>query len=514
MKIFSSHQIRQITQAAINAGSTTLVEIIDRMSESAAYEIMTRFRQSKQIVVFAGAETTGAYAIATAIKLIEQGYMPLVIVFDVSETMSAECKVQINRLNDLNPDCLTVISRHMAFNPPDLSRNDVVIDGLFGAELTSPLLGESGFPMLVGYINNSGAFVVSFDLPSGMMSEWNRECLYRNMVHSNVTLAAHFPRLAYFLPDSARAVGEWKLVDLDINSAISNTTITDFHYLETPDAIRHLVGRDQFTDKHDYGSVLLVSGSYGMMGASVLAARSAMRSGAGRVTVHAPLCGCTILQTAAPEALFDADKNDVVITDMSAKGRFNVIAVGPGIGTNPATISALEALLRTSTVHVILDADALNCIAARPQMLNDIKPLSIITPHAAEFDRLFGASQSAEARFIKAIEMARHYRIFIILKGHYTAIIRPDGKVFFNTTGNAGMATAGSGDVLTGIIAGFIAQGLKPERAAILGVYVHGFAGDLAAERQGEHALIASDIVANLGRAISNLLSQKINASI
>lgn len=514
MKIFSSQQIRQITQAAINAGTTSLEEIIDRMSESAAYEIMTHFRQTKRIVVFAGAETTGAYAVATAVKLLEQGYMPLVIVFDVYDTMSAECKVQINHLNDFNPECLTVISRHMAFNPPELTQNDVVIEGLFGAELTSPLLGETGFPMLVGYINNSGAFTLSFDLPSGMMSEWNRECLFRNMVHANVTLAAHFPRLAYFLPDSAKAVGEWKLVDLDINSAISKATVTDFVYIEAPDAVRYLNNRNQFTNKRDYGTALIISGSYGMMGSTVLTARSTMRTGAGKVKVHAPLCGCTILQTAVPEAIFNADKNDIVITDMAVKGHFNVVAVGPGIGTNTATISALESLLLTSTAPLVIDADALNCIAARPSLLNAIKPLSIITPHEGEFDRLFGLSQSAEARFIKAIEIARHYRIFIILKSHYTVMIRPDGKVFFNTTGNAGMATAGSGDVLTGIIAGFIAQGLKPERAALVGMYVHGLAGDIAAERQGEYGLIASDITANIGRAITKLLSQKNNNAV
>lgn len=509
MKIFSAKQIKQTIQAAINSGATSLDEIIGTVSDSAAYEIMSRFRPSKRIVVFAGAETAGAYSIATASKLIMQGYHVEVVVFDISQNLSAECQVQLNRLNDTNPEAVAIYSGKTLFEPPKLSKNDVVIDGLFGADLSHPLLGESGFPMLFNYINESYAFILSFDLPSGMMSEWNRESLLRKMIHANVTIVAHFPRLSYFIADFAPAVGVWKMVDLNISSEISNATVTDYHIIEASDIRRILRHRDPFADKSQFGSALLIAGSYGMMGAAILAAKGAMRAGAGKVTVHAPLCGYIATQAAIPEVLFDADKKDIFISDMAVKGRYNVIAIGPGIGTDNITISALENLLLTSSTPMVLDADALNCIAMKPSLLDIIKPMTIITPHALEFDRIFGASNSHETRLVKAIEMAKKYRIFIILKGHYTATIRPDGKVMFNTTGNSGMATAGSGDVLTGIIAALIAQGYKPERAALIGVYVHGLAGDIAADRLGEHGVTASDIADSAGIAISEILNPK-----
>ncbi|MBR5744141.1 MAG: NAD(P)H-hydrate dehydratase [Muribaculaceae bacterium] len=507
MKIFSSKQIRQITQAAINSGAITLDKIIDRMADEAFYQIASRFNENKRVVVFSGAETAGAYSIATAIKLLGHGYPVEVAVFDIYHKMTAECKVQLNRLSELIPDGFTLITGQTTFEPPKLTKNDVVIDGLFGADLTRPLLGGSGFPMLINYINESKAFTVSFDVPSGMMSEWNRDSLLKNMIHSNVTVAAHYPRLAYFIPDCAPAVGAWIPVDLEISDEITNTTVTDFHYIEAADIRRLLRHRDPFANKSNFGSALIVAGSYGMIGAAILSARGALRAGAGKVTVHAPLCGHTPMQSAVPEALFDADKNEAFISDMSVKGKFNAIGIGPGIGHNNTTISALENLLLTNSTPMVLDADALNCIAAKPSLLDNIKPMSIITPHTGEFDHIFGTHNTHEARLIKAVEMAKRYRIFIVLKGHYTATIRPDGKVMFNTSGNAGMATGGSGDVLTGIITGLIAQGYKPERAALIGVYVHGLAGDMAAEQVGEYAVTASDIAANVGRAISDILN-------
>lgn len=244
-----------------------------------------------------------------------------------------------------------------------------------------------------------------------------------------------------------------------------------------------------------------------MMGAAVLAAKAAMRAGAGLVTVHSAKCGMDVVQTAVPEVMFESDRNDRYITDMSIHHNHQAVAVGPGIRTYDETINALEHLMRNSTMPLVLDADALNCISRRPALLTMLPSMSIITPHKGEFDRLFGEHRSSESRLKTAIEMAKQYSIIIVIKGHYTAIVRPDGRVYFNQTGNPGMATAGSGDVLTGVITAFVAQGYKPELAVAIAVYIHGLAGDLAAEQFGEEGLIASDIIDNLGKAIKTTMN-------
>ena len=216
-----------------------------------------------------------------------------------------------------------------------------------------------------------------------------------------------------------------------------------------------------------------------------------------------------VVQTSLPESLFEPDRNENYITDMSVHHRHQVVAVGPGLGVNEKTIDALESLLMTYKQPLVLDADALNCMVKRPHLLSVLPSYSIITPHVGEFDRLFGNHNSNEERLRKAIDMAKYYNIVIVLKGHYTATVKPTGRVYFNSTGNPGMATAGSGDVLTGVIAAFMAQGYKPEQAAFLGAFVHGMAGDLAAEKWGQAGILASDIADFCGIALKNLISKK-----
>lgn len=282
------------------------------------------------------------------------------------------------------------------------------------------------------------------------------------------------------------------------------------YYLVQQSDIRPLLRpRGEFVSKADYGSAVIFAGSYGMMGAAVLAARGAMRSGVGKLTVHSPRCGFVVIQSSVPSALFEADRNDMLITDFTLSHPYEAVAIGPGIGTADATVNALEQFLKVANANrraVVLDADALNCIALRPSMLNFLPVMSVITPHAAEFDRLFGECQSWEMRLRRAVEVAAYHQIMIVLKGHYTAIVRPDGKVYFNSSGTPALATAGSGDVLTGIIAGLHAQGHNPEIAALLGCFIHGLAGQISSERQGDYGTTADDIAANVGRAIKLIM--------
>ena len=237
-----------------------------------------------------------------------------------------------------------------------------------------------------------------------------------------------------------------------------------------------------------------------------MCSRAALRSGAGLATVHGPKGALGIVQTAAPEVMFEPDRNEHFITDMTVHHGHKAVIAGPGIGTNDHTVSALEGLLKNVPNTLLLDADALNCIEKRPALLTMLPPKTVITPHAGEFDRLFGEHSSSEDRLKTAIEASSRYNIVIVLKGHYTMVIRPTGRIFINSTGNPGMATAGSGDVLAGVIGAFLAQGYSPERAATIGAYVHGLAGDIATEELGEFGIIASDISDRLGRAIKMVM--------
>lgn len=499
MNIFSPKQIQEIENVTCHAQGIGSLELMERAASAVSVELMSRFLPGQRFVIVAGPGNNGGDALAVARQLIEQGYRKVeVFLFNVTEKLSHDCEEMRRKLITIDGVDFTEVTQE--FSPPDLSPGTVVVDGLFGVGLKHPLTG--GFQSLASLINDSGAYVVSIDIPSGLFSDWNQGTNHRAMVHADLTLTFQFPKLAFMFEDNANVVGEWKVLDIDLDQVKIKETPTDFKYVEGYMVRSHLRRRNPFTAKRDYGSALLMAGSKGMMGAAVMSSRSALRSGAGLVTVHSAASGYTILQTAVPEALFEPDRNEAIITDMNPHHAHKVVAVGPGIGTHNSTIDALEHLLKNSDSPLMLDADALNCIAKRPALLSMLPPYTVITPHAGEFDRLFGEQTSSEARLRKAIEMAKFYNIIIVLKGHYTACVRPAGKVFFNSSGNPGMATAGSGDVLTGVIAAFMAQGLRPEIAASVGVYIHGLAGDLAAENLGEYGIVASDIADYVGRAI------------
>lgn len=504
MKIFTNEEIKAIDHNTIESEGITSLELVERAAAAITCEIISRWRPNKRTAIFAGPGNNGADALSVARLLVEQGYKPEVFLFNIGENrLSAECAACRDRLKSIEGIDFTEVTSN--FSPPYLSSNDLVIDGLFGSGLRDPLTG--GFKALVRYINDSGASVVSIDVPSGLFGEWNATNISRDIIHADLTLAIQFPRLAFFIADNAPLIGEWKVLDIELSAEEIRNTPAQYYLVERSDIRRVLRRRKEFSSKADYGSAMLVAGSYGMMGAAVLAARGALRAGAGKVTVHAPRCGFNILQTAVPEAMFDADRHDIIVTDISLKHDYSAIAAGPGLGTNEITVNAIEMFLKQAKGPVLLDADALNCIAQRPTMLNHLPVLSIITPHAGEFDRIFGPQQSAETRLLKAVEMAHYYNIIIVLKGHYTAMVRPDGKIYFNSSGNAAMATGGSGDVLTGIICAMMAQGYKPEISAIIGTYIHGVAGDLAAEEHGQYGVTAGDIAALTGKAIHDIMA-------
>ncbi|MBD5374805.1 MAG: NAD(P)H-hydrate dehydratase [Bacteroides sp.] len=502
MKIFTTEDIRAIERRTIEIEGIPSIELVKRYARGAADEIASRWRPNRPMIVFAGSGHTGAQALATTKLLVERGFEPTVFLFNIGgKRLTHECALMRDELLSAAGGKINWQEVENNFQMPVFTRHHIVIDGLFGSELCEPLKG--GFVVIAREINESKEkpTVVSIDVPSGLFGDLNPYTVNRDIIHASLTLAVQMPRIAFFLRDNAELVGEWRTIDIGLSQDIIAATKTSYRLIEGHELKKELKPRNPFADKSDFGSALIVAGCYGMMGAATLACRGALRGGAGKVTVHAPQCGYEIMQTSVPEALFHPDSNKIVISDMKPVHDFTAIGVGPGIGTNDLTINALELFLKTQTKPVVLDADALNCIAARPTMLRDIPVMSVITPHAAEFDRLFGECHSDDARLLKAIEMSHELKIIILLKGHHTAIVRPDYKVYFNSTGTPAMATGGSGDVLTGMITGIMAQGVSPHFSAIIATYIHGLAGELAAREHGEMGVTAGDIAANIGRA-------------
>lgn len=507
MKIFSNEDIRNIEKITLENNNITSIELIENAAVSITAEITSRWLPSMRVLVLAGWGNNGADALATARLLAEQGYSPEVYLFNIQDKLSAEGRVFRERLLECG-DAVTLyeITGREPFSWPEPEKESLIIDGLFGSGLNRPL--PASFRTLVQNINLSEATVASIDVPSGLFSGWNEGMSTENMVHATLTLALTSPRLPFFLEDYAHVVGEWKVLDIGLDLNAMRDAPYTFFLVQRNTVRPYLPPRNPFSSKANYGHAEICAGSEGMIGAAVLTAEGALRSGAGKVTVRSPRCGLDILQTAQPAALCNPDSHPRYLTSIPVEEKYNAVAVGPGIGTAEDTIDALESFLKAKFAKsqpVILDADALNCIAKRPILLDYLPLLSIITPHDGEFDRLFGEQPSHEARLRKAIEMSYLHKILIILKGHFTAIVRPDQKVLFNASGTPAMAKGGSGDVLTGVLVSLMAQGYKPEEAAFIGTYIHGVAGEIAASEHSEYGVTARDIAYNIGRAIASI---------
>lgn len=450
-----------------------------------------------------GPESNGAIALQTARQLYALGFQPDVYLFNIGENrLSTECRLCAEALRAVPNANLHLVTK--SFDPPELTQQTLVVDGIFGRDLKDPITG--GFVALVQNINDSKAAVVSIDLPTGLFSDWNPGLISRNVIHATLTVALGFPHISFFMAENAPMVGEWKVVDIGYSNEAIRTTPTKYHLVDENVVHRLLRPRSEFASKADFGDALIVGGSYGMMGAAVMAARGALRAGAGKVSVLSPRCGYQVMQTAVPEAMFIPDKHDIVLSGVHLPRQFTSIGIGPGLGSHDMTVTGLDNFFKTYDKPLVIDADALNCIAKRRDMLRHLPVQSILTPHAGEFDRLFDSQGTDESRLLKAVEESEAYNVLILLKGRYTALVRYDGKIYFNFSGNPAMATPGSGDVLTGVLTTFLAQGYLPEVAPLMAAYVHGVAGDIAAEEQGEYGVTAGDIAANIGKAIRRIM--------
>lgn len=503
MKIFSHKDILAIEKLTLHERGISQDDFISEAGKRMGYEILANWNPERRIVIFAGPALNGAYALNAAIELAEQGANPQIFLFNIGgNRLTPNCQEAKRKLEMCSAQYEFVEFTGITFSMPEISKETLVVDGIFGSELLTSL--PRGYQQLVRNINESGAEIISLELPSGLPADSTVCLISRNVIHADITLDLGLPRLSFFMPENYELTGKCVNIKMEFSENAIRKVPGKYYLVEQRDIRRLLPVRGRGTDKSDYGHALLFAGSYGMTGASMLATEGALRSGCGKVTCHGPECSRIPLQTALPSAMFDADPDERIITDMNLSRHYDAIGIGPGIGTSDATIATLESFLKVAYANnrsLVLDADALNCIALRPAMMEYLPPLTIITPHAGEFDKLFGPHPSSEARLDKALEMADLYKIIIVLKGHHTAIVRPDRRVFFNSTGSSALAKGGTGDLLTGLITGLIASHVKPEIAAVIGVYIHGMAGDICQNTLGEYSVTASDVAKAIGKA-------------
>jgi len=504
-KLFETSKIRELDAYTIENEPITSIDLVERAANVFVNEFCRRYTSHHtRIYVFAGQGNNGADALAIARLLNEQGYYVFTYLINPTGMLSPECETNKNRLK--SEDYQRLIEIEKKFIPPKLEPQDIIIDGIFGSGLNRPL--EGGFAKIVDYINHSESTVVSIDIPSGLFGDDNKNNNPQHIIQADLTLTFEFPKLSFLMPENAMYVGEWKELPIGIHPDAYVKTKTSYGLITDEDVASLIKKRERFAHKGDFGHALLIAGSAGKMGAAVLAAKGCLRSGAGLLTAHIPGRGEVILQTTLPEAMVELDKNANYVTELPDISIYDTIGIGPGIGKADETRKLLQKLLETAHAQpLVIDADGLNLIAENNELLHHLPEGTILTPHVGEFDRLTGSSDNAYERIQKARSIAAEQKICIILKGAYTAVCTPTGRIFFNTSGNPGMATAGSGDVLTGIILGLLSQGYRPEEASVIGVYLHGVAGDLAAANLSEENMIADDIIQNLGIAFKQMHS-------
>ena len=497
MKILSSNQLKELDKYTMEQEPIASIDLMERAAQALTEAIIRRWDTSHPIVVFAGPGNNGGDALAVARMLSQKNYHVEVFLFNTKGRLSEECQTNLHRLKTCGSIYFTEISTQ--FDPPILTENHVVIDGLFGTGLNKPLNG--GFAAVVKYINASKATVVAIDIPSGLMGEDNTYNIRPHIVRADVTLSIQLPKLSFFFPENEEIVGEWELLDIGLKQSYILAAESPYSILEE-EQIRSLIKpRKRFAHKGSFGHGLLIAGSYGMAGASILSAKACLRSGIGLLTVHVPIYNHDLLQTTVPEAIVQTDIHERYYAEPVDLSKYKALAIGPGLGQEEDTALAMMEQIQASNIPVVLDADAINILSSHRNWLSRLPKQSILTPHLGELERLTGKCMDTYERLTKVKELAAYLHSYIIVKGAWTIIVTPDGRCFLNPTGNPGMATAGSGDVLTGILLALLAQGYCQEEACQLGVYVHGLAGDLAAETMSQIAMTSGDIIAALPQA-------------
>jgi hydroxyethylthiazole kinase-like uncharacterized protein yjeF len=494
MQIFATEQIRAWDEYTITHEPIDSIDLMERAATACFDWLLQHGYKGRGFSICCGKGNNGGDGLAIARMLSQTNHPVTVYILEFGHKGTDDFQTNLARLHETNAVIRFVSSEATLYPIPE---HDLVIDALLGSGLNRPLEGLTA--QLVQHINQSGNEIIAIDLPSGLFVDHSSK--NNIVVQAQHTLSFQCFKPAFMVPENQQHIGQVHILDIGLHPGYLQTVTSPWQL--TNEALIHslLKPRYNFSHKGDYGHAAIIAGSHGMMGAAVLCAKACLRSGVGKLTCHIPAVGYTIMQVSVPEAMCQADSAEHYIKSVNGLDKYNVIGIGPGLGRHASHTALLESVFAQHHHPMVIDADALNILSEQPQLIKKIPAGSVLTPHPKEFERLFGKTGNDFDRLQMALQKAGEYGLHIVLKGRYTFIATSDGTGYFNPTGNPGMATGGTGDVLTGIITGLLAQHYSPAHAAIMGVYLHGLAGDLAVALTSQPSLIASDLIEYLGQA-------------
>ncbi|PCH98990.1 MAG: bifunctional ADP-dependent NAD(P)H-hydrate dehydratase/NAD(P)H-hydrate epimerase [Bacteroidetes bacterium] len=503
MKILSAKQVKAVDAYTIAEEPIASIDLMERASIACFKWLIERYAKNRPFIIFCGLGNNGGDGLAITRLLSEKGYYVEAHIIEYSENQSKDFQTNLARLKRLKSVSIVYNNEKRMWDGILIPKESVIIDAIFGSGISRPI---DGFTReIIDTINHCTVDVVAIDIPSGMFVEGNDSKYFKGMVHANWTLSLQLPKLAFMFSDNTAIVGNWVLIPIGLHEAGITAQKSSYHFITGEDAKSLLRVRNKFDHKGKLGHTLMIAGSKGMMGAAMLATKACLRAGAGLVTALVPSIGYGIMQTAVPESMALADSDKDCITKIPALDKYASIAIGPGIGDDQKTERALKHLIQNTRVPLVLDADAINIISRNKTWISFVPQNSIYTPHPGEFTRLIDWNETGYDLLKAQVDFSKKHGVYVVLKGMHTSISCPDGTCYFNSTGNPGMATGGSGDVLTGVIAGLMSQQYDSRDACILGVYLHGLSGDISAEQRGQESIIASDIIENLGKAFQEI---------
>ncbi|MBC7555722.1 MAG: NAD(P)H-hydrate dehydratase [Chryseobacterium sp.] len=497
MKLFTSKQILELEKKTLIEDKITSLELMERAAEKFAKTIIADYRKSENIYIFCGNGNNGGDGFASA-RLLHYEFFNIKVFIDLkNQKYSESAEFNLNRIKKNSGIEIYDFSEIKNFK---IQKKDIIVDALFGIGLNRKLSGKS--EELIDILNEIDSVKVSVDIPSGLLSD---EITPDNFTvfKADKTFSFQFWKKAFLYPETGKYCGDIKILDIGISKSWIEKESIHYHVIDE-DLIKSIYKkRDDFSNKGDFGNSVIIAGSYGKIGAAVLATKAAMRSGSGLTFAISPECGYAVLQSTAPEAMFIKGGENFIDTINLPKNA--VCGIGPGLGTGNETIKSVLNFLKSCINPLIIDADALNILSKNKSEFKSIPENSIITPHPKEFERLFGKTQNSFERTDLGLKMAKKFKIVIVLKDHHTQIITPQNEVFYNITGNSGMAKGGSGDTLTGILTSLLSQSYEPKNTAIFGVWLHGKAGDFAAHSNSKEAMLPADLVNNIGKVFQYL---------
>ncbi|AWU44058.1 NAD(P)H-hydrate dehydratase [Blattabacterium punctulatus] len=514
MKILSLNQIKKIDQYCIDHEDISSIELIERSAKSCLNWIIHNYHNIQKVILLAGnGKNNGGAGLSLARMLSKQYGSSTVItiyILNIYNHFSPEFIINKNKILKYGGIELKTIHEGEEF-PIFLDNKDsLLIDAIFGIGLNRPI--KKYWKSFFNYINeNKFISVISIDIPSGLFMEKNQNN-FEGIIKATHTLTFKSPKLPFFLSDYANYIGKWHLLNIGYKKSYTNEMYVKNFYIDDIFIKSIYKKRKKFSHKGTYGHGLLIGGYHGMIGSMALSSKASFRIGIGKLSIYVPRCGYQILQILIPEAIINTDSEDKFISNIPINIHVNAIGIGMGMGKKTITAYALESFFlknKKNKIPMVIDADAINILANRFKIINLIPEKTIFTPHTKEFRRLCGPWKNDYQKLKLLKKFSKKYKIYIVLKGAHTVISTPNGNLYFNSTGNPGMATAGSGDVLSGMITGLLAQGYTPKQSCIMGVYLHGLAGDIASIEKNEESIIAEDIINYIGKSYQKIKMYK-----